>query len=555
MSPSVVTDTAHSEEESRSSMDAPVAKKSRVNPSTAPTSIFSPLLRHLSCTSTARELVKLRTVSKWWKVLVDDYVRTTAEALKVDDTEDWYFPLRAEIHQENCLRTSDKSTWLCSCGRTWTGCWTWSGVHHSSGEIHSLPPVPSVPGFEARFDCLIASAGGLLLFIESLPCTQDEFDQPLPERLTAAASAAWLRHDRASFTPTSSQWRRLLVCNPLTKKWRILPALDPRQLGYTVWGYVGFRAHMVVEEKVNEYRVILSFRSFLLVYKSSSNSWTARRFPVPPEWGISSFFPFSREYTLGSSAVADGKLYFADLQVINGALPREFASDMMIRITGRVRVYEIDEQAGTWKRPVCYALKNYFPAFNRRNFWLDLGFRVGSYAIGVVECMGSLYAIIPAALDVHRAVEAETRLADDLRDSDPARSYRHFGYLALQFYVLQLCPGSELPCGQLLIRIPHVGHEGIDCSMESGCEYFRRRLSMMPITHAGCLEQNPRRAPSKTSTWFRCTARGSVIWVTFSDYLLQFDVVSRRSTTQVLPDCSFVPPPDLSYRPSFVMRP
>lgn len=147
--------------------------------------IPDPVFWHLSNTLTARELVQLKLVNRTTSWSTQRLVGRTTQRIGA------YFPLRF-----NTLPTN-KSV----CGNSWKdhsgdSCqdhsWTWSGIHHSSGEIHLLPSLPlflpflkhhvyykiylpspqgrlgiyNIFHFDCLPDCLIASSGGLSLFID-----------------------------------------------------------------------------------------------------------------------------------------------------------------------------------------------------------------------------------------------------------------------------------------------------------------------------------------------------------------------------------------------------
>ena len=109
---------------------------------------------------------------------------------------------------------------------------------------------------------------------------------------------------------------------------------------------------MVVDDEANHYKVILTFRDKVCVYNSTSNSWACRAFPGPRLWG---YIDDSSSGYVGANAYVGGRLYFADLEVRGSLLP-VYEDDIDIRRRGYVRVFEVDEEAGTWKPPIRYAL-------------------------------------------------------------------------------------------------------------------------------------------------------------------------------------------------------
>jgi len=102
--------------------------------------------------------------------------------------------------------------------------------------------------FKFDLNCLIVSSIGLLLFTNKLD------------------------FNGSSFT----NWRPLVVCNPLTKTWRMLSAINCKNLRLSLlerpWKFDCVRLHLVVDEKGNSYKVIFTFKNSLYVYRSTSNS-------------------------------------------------------------------------------------------------------------------------------------------------------------------------------------------------------------------------------------------------------------------------------------------
>lgn len=126
----------------------------------------------------------------------------------------------------------------------------------------------------------------------------------------------------------------------------------------------------------------------------------------------------------------------------------------------------------------------------------------------LVECMGEIYAVVPASLD--RSLEIKTA-ALQLERPEYYESVRHhfhadFKYMPLQFYIFQL-QGDNLVNGALRRELPS----------STGDIQYRWNSSWLIISDDLGKHSQYRR-------WFSCTARGSVIWVRCEDYLLQYDV-------------------------------
>ena len=115
--------------------------------------------------------------------------------------------------------------------------------------------------------------------------------------------------------------------------------------------------------------------------------------------------------------------------------------------------------------------------------------------------------------------------------------------MALQFYIFQLEGAEDLHCGVLRIEIPR------DSKI---CKYKRQNSLYKKTTweHAESINTGP--------NCFSCTAKGSVFWVSFEDYLLQYDVESGQSKTQLLPKLRMQRCDQqmrFAYRASFHMKP
>lgn len=98
-------------------------------------------------------------------------------------------------------------------------------------------------------------------------------------------------------------------------------------------------------------------------------------------------------------------------------------------------------------------------------------------------------------------------------------------YMALQFCIFQLTGevGAE---GHGVLRI--------ETPPRKKCMHLARRqrlLKRLDKNH----ENNFPISPENFRNWFSCTAKGSIIWVSVEDYLLQYDGVSGECTTEIVP--------------------
>lgn len=338
-------------------------------------------------------------------------------------------------------------------------------------------------------------------------------------------------------------WRPLLVSNPLTKQWKVLPS--PPDVMSASWDYHGARVHLVVDEGANAYTVVLLFRLFVCVYKSTTQSWSSSKFVAPIQWGFRSADIVSTAYVDAATALMGGKLYYVELEAAGSTMPvHRDHMDVEMLTNGQLKVFEVDYNEGTWEPVGRYALKDHIPRHVQDIS--DFGFEIGSYAIGVVECMGGMYVLIPACLDISVAVPDDVRRQYDLKSGTAMTTYRDFGFLPLRFYILPL-QGNGMPFGQAFVQTS----EGM-----SKWEYSKR-IDM--ASHECNLKYNPHFTlfPTNCSSWYRYRSWGSIVSIVFSDYIVQFDVMSGRSTTRITPAGMIFKQfePYVSYRPSFIMKP
>jgi len=210
---------------------------------------------------------------------------------------------------------------------------------------------------------------------------------------------------------------------------------------------------------------------------------------------------------LCASAYVGGHLYFADIKLEHQAFVV-------------VRLFEIHEEAGTWIFQKGFSIRR--QDFQRRasmpmtpvenRMQIDRRLRI-------VECMGDMYAIIPVMFPSDEQGAIET--VDGLE------------VMPLQFQI-HLLQGDGLCHGILVIQVP-----------QSADDMLLRREKILRLSNSGF-----------DGGRFRCTARGNVIWVHLEDYLLQYDIVSRQSTTHLIPSTlRFEELLGFAYTPSFHMKP
>ena len=160
--------------------------------------------------------------------------------------------------------------------------------------------------------------------------------------------------------------------------------------------------------------------------------------------------------------------------------------------------------------------------------------------LNLVECMGDLYAIVPARLD---EILQDQRANGRHDDCDSCLQLQRLKYInkgvelmPLMFHIFQMQQGAIVSHGRLRMEIPQA-REDIR---------FRRQYLLQLTTQ----DYQP------LKNWFSCTAVGSVLWVAVEhDYVLQYDVVSKESRTQIISLNQDDDHLGFAYRPSFHMKP
>lgn len=455
--------------------------------------ISDPVFMHLSRTLTICELVQLKNVSKTFSKLVSENSAITAHVRREDNSMDWYYPcyiLTRVYGYEIPHYHRDAVPGL------------WFGAHRLSGVFHTLPSYSHfLPRRASHYPQDVhASVEGLLLLL---------LEKPDP-----------------------SKWKPLVVTNPVTREWRLLPAPDCATLGLSSWNYDTFQLYMIADDKTT-YKVIIIHKGSLCVYKSTTNAWRSHILSAELPFGVR--YRTRIKYYGPSSAVVNGRIGFAQLEYDDDAEPKyEVRTNLNLLTRGQVRVYEVDDEAGRSKPCVQYKLQDYFPSDLYRRY-RDYGFRIGSYQVGIVECMGCMHALIPAWLDISKSIDEEFRQFHELAGPTCLR-YTDYGIQKLRFYILRLEGSVGRPFGTLLIEDGRSNNNNMDYHLQNP-----------PLNARSCSPYS-----------YRCVARGSVIWVTLDDYMLQYDVLSGRSKTEILPRTSFYQLPteqNVAFTPSLFATP
>lgn len=195
------------------------------------------------CYLPIRTLVQFKLVNKEWRTWCDENLSHLGTVRRKEDSKDWYFPITVDLGGHRSLNP-----------KPWWGLHQWTKEHHPLPDLNFLPPstlkrerilhiLPDLPGMK-----LEAISNGLLLL------------------------------SRVEF-----QDMDLIVCNPLSKKWRILPRHIECCDNVMVKGYLNctVQMHMVVDDMSKNYEVIRVSKEHVNVYSSSSNRWVCSPYAHP----------------------------------------------------------------------------------------------------------------------------------------------------------------------------------------------------------------------------------------------------------------------------------
>ncbi|KAG0566676.1 hypothetical protein KC19_7G080800 [Ceratodon purpureus] len=187
-----------------------------------------------------RTLVRCKVLSKEWRAWCEKNLVQIAKERRKDESKlDWYFPLAFE-HRKHARQRFGLS-------RLWT--WKWYGMHQGTKEQHPLVGFDFLPGFSlSRSDyALQAVSSGLVVFVRIAPRGVD-FD--------------------------------LIVCNPLSKKWKILPRHADCVIRRVLYRerIENARTELVLKDLPNEYMVIRLSVDSIDVYTSSNEQWVCAPF-------------------------------------------------------------------------------------------------------------------------------------------------------------------------------------------------------------------------------------------------------------------------------------
>lgn len=491
---------------------------------------------------TSQEIMRAKCVVRGWRQMLSDNISISA-VRRQDESRDWFFPLFSTVDRRIQSQSSEASRML-------HGMWHESGEFSSTSKLCKLPPVGYLPPPTSLnpLECnckayhkesmyiVKASSGGLLLLQEVTALRRLEGSRNISNKHNIVCEH-------------SAAWPDLTVINPLMQQSQVLPNYERPQLER--WMYCKPQLLMMVDEIANSYKVLFyrclktdrSPMQQLIVYDSKSMKWENVDLIHPPILPAFGCWTDRGNYTVYTSLCARGQLYLADIRK-----PTAIDSVNGHVTSGVVRLFQVDMETGQQilhsEFPICKLHKqavkvlepNYCPFVSShmlRNLEL-------------VECMEHLYAVIPARLD--EFLYQPNRFRENMWENEDTMGST---FMPLQFYIFQL-EGDVGVEGHGVVRIQLL-------TTRKNCQHLLRRralLSNMWITH--------HERPSPDRNWFACTSRGSVIWVTVADYLLQYNILSGESKTEMLPtniqpelpgQIQMEEKVGVAYRASFHMKP
>ncbi|KAG0624274.1 hypothetical protein M758_3G235900 [Ceratodon purpureus] len=175
-----------------------------------------------------RTLVRCKVLSKEWRAWCEKNLVQIAKERRKDESKlDWYFPLAFEHRKHVRQRGGLPGSWT----------WKWYGVHQGTKEQHPLVGFDFLPGFSlSRSDYALQAVSGGLVVLAKLNLRNKDFDY--------------------------------IVCNPLSKKWKMLP-----RHADCVGRRLDTRTVLVSKDLPNEYMVIRLSYYCIDVYTSSNEQW------------------------------------------------------------------------------------------------------------------------------------------------------------------------------------------------------------------------------------------------------------------------------------------
>lgn len=307
----------------------------------------------------------------------------------------------------------------------------------------------------------------------------------------------------------------MMVTNPLTKQYQVLPGYDDpvRSICRSP------QFLMMVDTNVNNYKV-LHYRcsyyppglSSLLVYDSRSMKWESR-IDAHIQPGVGGWTEPLSFGNFHATACIRGSLYVADTRE-----PSQTELQMDNTVTAVVRLFEVNIETGE------HILRTEFPLCKLLVTSVNIGTQMETKRmlrnLELVECLGHVYAVIPAPLN-ESLYQAMTHQLDIWENVDTMGST----YMPLQFYIFQLEGEGERHHGVLRIEIPSTWKNS-----KQECKHIMRRNSLLYKAFVSQYDEL-----TLGRNWFSCTARGSVIYVTIEDYLLRHDVQSGKNSMELLP--------------------
>ncbi|KAG0554913.1 hypothetical protein KC19_12G129600 [Ceratodon purpureus] len=379
-----------------------------------------------------RDLVRYQLVSKEWQTWC---IGNATPFRKVQ--KDWYFPTGIRFRTQKP---------------------TWFGLHHDSEMEHRLPDFEFLSARKIKF---LTAAGGLLL----LRTQSWEEDTPSPPKL--------------------------VVCNPLTRKWRDVPILDRKlpKLEYMcscvlyTQGLCDVVIHMVVDAASGTYEILMMQSPvYIFAFSSRTNEWRS----ISPHRNLENSMKFNSKNGIIGSLYSNGRIYA--LEIVESQRGQHVAA----------RVYLVASRR--W-------LPDIYPLHDEIRCCDTFVKGRAAYAPSLVAILGDVYAVLPGLES-----QARGRRRCSSRCIQPPHFRYHRQATVTSFEIFKLEEGEKKFsfCATLPLQVT-----------------FNMKFE---IHNNFCVD---------LYSWYTCAANGTVIWVACEDRLIQFDVVTGSCKMQVQPEGAY----------------
>lgn len=194
------------------------------------------------------------------------------------------------------------------------------------------------------------------------------------------------------------------------------------------WDYNGVQLGMVTHN--DTYKIIMAFEYCVMVYDSTQTNWSFYPCQRPTPFGLAEEHPhLTEDYGsdgedygsdwrwVAASALVSGRLHCADVI-------RESTEEFTLRL------FEVDYTEKAWTLRGTFTIrKRHYPEAAVDDTIDDIRF------FDIVECMGNIYAIIPARKDEYLTTSFTSELTKTELQCQPSAG---FCILPLQFHILRL---------------------------------------------------------------------------------------------------------------------